>query len=161
MKELLDKISSYNIFNFLFPGIIFVFVAKRFTSFDFIQEDLLTGAFVYYFVGLTISRFGSLVIEPILKKTKFVKFEDYKDYVKASKIDSKIELLSEVNNTFRTLISTFLLLLILKVVSYLKNYYLIDNTTLVIITMVLLLIMFLFAYKKQTSYITKRIKSNT
>jgi hypothetical protein len=160
MKDLLDKISSYNIFNFLLPGIIFAYIAKQFTTFNFIQEDVLTGAFFYYFVGLIISRFGSLVIEPILKKTGFVKFTDYKDYVTASKLDPKIELLSEVNNTFRTLLSTVFLLLLLKAISYINAIYDINHNILIVTTVVLLFIMFLFSYRKQTNYITKRIKSN-
>ena len=45
----------------------------------------------------------TVIIEPILKKTNFVKFRDYPDYINASKKDGKIELLSEVNNTYRTL----------------------------------------------------------
>ena len=67
MKELLDKLSSYNLFNYLFPGILFVTIAKETTSLDLLQENIITGVFLYYFIGLVISRVGSLLIEPLLK----------------------------------------------------------------------------------------------
>jgi len=52
MKEILDKISSYNFFNYLLPGILFVVITEEFTSYSFIQENLVLGVFIYYFIGL-------------------------------------------------------------------------------------------------------------
>jgi hypothetical protein len=114
VKELLEKLSSYNLFNYLLPGIVFVVLAARVTRYSFIQQDIVIGAFVYYFIGLVISRVGSLVIEPLLKRTSFVKFADYSHFVAASKADTRIEVLSEANNSYRTLCATFLVLLLLK-----------------------------------------------
>src|SRR3989344_7954495 len=102
MKDILDKITSYNLFNYLLPGVLFVAILDKFTSYSLTQENLLIGAFVYYFIGLVISRFGSLIVEPFLKSVSFLKFADYVDFVSASKIDSKIEDFSEVNNMYRT-----------------------------------------------------------
>ena len=68
MKDLLDKISSYNLFNYLLPGVLFALLADGLTSYTFIQSDIVVGIFLYYFMGLVISRVGSLAIEPILKK---------------------------------------------------------------------------------------------
>jgi hypothetical protein len=99
LKDLLSKLSSYNLFNYLLPGIIFVVLAKELTRFFFVQDDIILGAFLYYFIGMVISRFGSLIIEPLLKKISLLKFADYGDFVTASKKDEKIELLSEVNNS--------------------------------------------------------------
>jgi C4-dicarboxylate transporter len=160
MKELIDKISSYNIFNFLLPGILFSVLVKQMCGINLINENLLIGAFEYYFIGLVISRFGSLIIEPILKKTRFVKFADYSDYITASSKDSKIEILSETNNMFRTIISMlFLVLLIIGYQRLTTNWEFIKrNENILLLTT--LLIMFLFAYRKQISYITKRIKAN-
>ena len=72
MKEILDKLSSYNLFNYLLPGVIFVVIANKVTHYDFIQDDIVIGAFLYYFIGMVISRFGSLAIEPILKYLSFL-----------------------------------------------------------------------------------------
>jgi len=104
MKDILSKLSSYNLFNYLFPGILFVIVASKVTHYSLIQQDVVIGVFLYYFIGLVVSRFGSLVIEPILRKTSFLRFADYEDFVAALKKDEKLELLSEVNNTYRTLV---------------------------------------------------------
>ena len=94
MKDLLDKISSYNLFNYLLPGILFVCISKYLTDYNFIQDNDFIGAFLYYFIGMVISRFGSLFVEPILKRISFLKFADYKSFVSASKKDDKIELFS-------------------------------------------------------------------
>lgn len=160
MKDLLEKLSSYNLFNYLFPGIVFVVILKGITSYSLLQENLITGVFVYYFVGLVISRFGSLVIEPLLRKLTFLKFADYKEFVDASKKDEKIEVLSEVNNMYRTLCAMFILLIILKFYEWMETNAPIikDWSNWIVIT--LLLFMFLFSYRKQTQYITKRIKAN-
>lgn len=160
MKDILEKLSSYNLFNYLLPGILFVIIAKVFTGYNFIQDDVILGAFLYYFIGMVISRFGSVIIEPFLKKIGFLKFEDYKNFVAASKIDSKIELLSEVNNTYRTISSLFVILLLFNLYSTFirKNFMPCEIDLYLIVTIIL--IMFLFAYRKQTNYITKRIKAN-
>ena len=115
MKDLIDKLSSYNIFNYLLPGIIFVVFLKEVIGYNFIQDNNLIGAFLYYFIGMVVSRFGSVIIEPLLKYISFIKFKDYKLFVSASKQDSKLELLSEVNNTYRTISATFILLVLWRV----------------------------------------------
>lgn len=161
MKEFLDKLSTYNIFNYLFPGVLFVVILSKISNYNLLQEDIITGAFLYYFIGLIVSRVGSLFIEPFLKWIKFLKFSDYKKFISASKEDSKIELFSEVNNMYRTLCSLFFLLSLTKFyetclaeLSFFENF---DS----IFIVVLLLLLFLFSYRKQTKYITKRIESNT
>jgi hypothetical protein len=160
MKELLDKMSSYNLFNYLFPGILFAVLSKEITTYSFLQENLIIGVFIYYFIGLVVSRIGSLIIEPILKKLSFLKFADYKDFISASQKDSKIELLSEINNMYRTLSSLFILLILLKVYELIESKLPILKDWNSYILLALLLFMFLFSYRKQTTYIIKRIKSN-
>lgn len=160
VKDILDKISSYNLFNYLLPGILFVFIAKEAIGYNLIQENNLIGAFLYYFIGMVISRFGSLFIEPLLKKIKFLKFSDYKNFVKASKKDTKIELLSEVNNTYRTILSMLILIALSKSYLYFKNVWNISHNTTIFFTITFVLLLFLFSYRKQTNYITKRIDAN-
>ena len=160
MKEILSKLSSYNLFNYLLPGVIFVAAASKFTHYSFVQHDIIIGLFLYYFIGFVISRFGSIAIEPFLRRLSFLRFADYKDFVAASKKDEKLELLSEVNNTYRTLCSLFALLLLLKVYERIEDRFSALKDWSGIILVVLLLVMFLFAYRKQTLYIIKRIKTN-
>lgn len=161
MKELIDKISSYNLFNYLFPGIVAVILLREITNFDLIQENNITGVFLYYFVGLVISRFGSLVIEPILKKTSFVKFSNYNDFVYASDKDKKVELFSEVNNMYRSLISMGTLLLLSKLYEIIATNYNFSKNLSLLLLVIGLLVVFIFSYKKQTDYIIKRIESRT
>ena len=159
MKELLDKISSYNFFNYLFPGLLFAVLSTKITAYSFLQENLFVGAFVYYFIGLVVSRFGSLVIEPILRNLSFLKFADYKEFTSASKKDSKIELLSKINNMYRTMSSLFILLLLLKFYELIESKFPILKDWNSYVLLALLLVMFLFSYRKQTIYIAKSIKS--
>lgn len=157
MKEILDKLTSYHLFNYLLPGVIFAVTAQRMTRFSFKQQDIVIEAFVYYFVGLVISRVGSLAIEPILKALRFIRFAAYKDFVAASSADARLEVLSEQNNSYRTLCSTFLLLLVLKLYEKLSDSFpaIIPHQATLFIAA--LLLMFLVAYRKQSHYITERI----
>lgn len=160
MKEILDKISSYNLFNYLLPGTVFVFVLSKISDYDLVQKDLLIGGFLYYFIGLIISRIGSVIIETILSKLGFIKFAEYSDFVTYSKIDTKIDILSESNNMYRTIISLLLCLLLTKLFTWIVKITGLTEIWSYIILLLLLLVLFLFSYRKQTNYITKRIVAN-
>ena len=153
----IEKLSSYNFFNYLLPGVLFVVLAEVFTKYTFIQSNIVLGAFVYYFIGLVISRFGSLVLEPILKRTGVARFADYSDFLRASKADEQITLLSEVNNTYRTLASLLILLGALRLYQALDERFKFNSEWSMLSLGVVLLIMFVFSYRKQTAYITKRV----
>ncbi len=160
MKELLDKLSSYNIFNYLLPGTIFAFLAEKVSSYTFLHENIVIGGFIYYFFGLVISRIGSVTIEPILKGLKLITFAPYKDYLEAVKTDTRIETLSEANNMYRTLVamSASLLALIIFELATKKFEFLQGGEATILI--VSIFVLFLFAYRKQTKYIRDRIDHN-
>ena len=103
MKAILEKLSAYNIFSYLLPGLLFVSLGERLTSFSLIQRSWIVGIVLYYFIGLVISRVGSLIVKPLLERIGFVKEAPYEDYVEASASDSRIGILSAQNNLFRTL----------------------------------------------------------
>lgn len=157
MKDLLEKLSTYNIFNYLLPGVVFVAITESLTKYNFVQEDFVIGLFLYYFIGLVISRVGSIVIEPTLKWINFVKFSEYRDYVQASKKDELIELLSEANNMYRTFLSLFMSLSLLKIFEVLSGRFQFLNEASPGIAIVGLLFLFAFSYRKQNAYITKRV----
>ena len=160
MSELLTKLSSYNLFNYLLPGVVFAILASQTSGYQLIQRDIITGVFLYYFLGMVVSRFGSLVLDPVLIRLSFVKFADYKHFVVASKKDPQLEILSEVNNTYRTLCSLFTLLLMLKLYAQIEGRFPSIRAWDATLLMVSLFVMFLFAYRKQTSFVVKRIKAN-
>ena len=160
MKDLLDKLSSYNIFNYLLPGTIFAGLGERLTSYSFVQDNFLVGLFLYYFIGLIISRIGSLTLEPFLKWIKFVQFANYNDYVKASKSDPNVELFSEQNNMYRTLCSLPITLGFLKIYDALIRNNLPGGTHMNdVIFLTGILALFLLSYRKQTKYVVQRIKT--
>jgi len=161
MNELVNKISSYNIFNYLFPGAIFVILTKGIIHYPIEETDVLARLFLYYFVGMVISRVGSIIIEPPLKWMRFIRFRPYKEYVSASKKDPKLELLSEVNNTYRTLSSLFAILLVIELYAHDTAIPLLGHGRAGTIILAVLLLMFLLAYRKQTRFITQRIEANS
>ena len=160
MKDLLDKLSSYNIFNNLLPGIVFVAFAEMFLRRSFVQENLVVGVFLYYFIGLVIGRIGSLVFEPLLKMVSFLKFSNYNDFVSASKTDAKLEVLSEVNNMYRTFVALFATLLIARLYEAVEIVLPVLKQASPFIAIVAITVLFLISYRKQTSYITKRVEAN-
>jgi hypothetical protein len=159
MNELLEKISSYNLFNYLFPGVLFAVVADAVTGTQLIQNDIVIGVFTYYFFGAVVSRIGSVVIEPILRRLEFIRFAPYGDFVRASKSDPKLEILSETNNMYRTLCALFLLIGALTAYDKLATTLPWLKTAAPSISIFGLFILFLISYRKQTNYISQRIEA--
>lgn len=160
MEELLGKISSYNLFTNLLPGILYVIILKELTGFDLTFGPVFLGLFFYYFIGVVINRIGSVIIEPLLIKCKFVTFIEYPIFIKACKSDAKIETLSENNNMCRSLVALCLALLIsIGYEQLIIKFPFIGDYNSVIILIGLLLI-FIFSYRKQTNFISKRCKAD-
>ena len=157
MNDLVNKLSSYNILNFLFPGAIFSLFADSFSAYSWVQSNLVIALFFYYFIGLVISRFGSLIVEPSFKGVGFVQYAEYARFVEASKIDPRIDDLSEVNNMYRTLCSLFLLLALLYILENLSSRFSWIENSLPFIGVIVLFVVFCFSYRKQAKYIVSRI----
>lgn len=160
LSELLDKLTSYNLFNYLLPGAVFAYFAESTLGVSLVPDDLVTAAFIYYFLGVVISRFGSLVLEPLLKKAQFVKFEAYAAFLSASEKDAKIDVLVETANMYRTLVSAMLLLLMLTAYMKLESFYPPFAEWRGLVGVSALVLVFLFAYKKQTDYIASRVRKH-
>ena len=67
MEKLIEKIDEYNIFNFILPGIIFTYLLKNYVGINIFQENIIEKIFIYYFIGSIISRFGSIIMEKLLR----------------------------------------------------------------------------------------------
>lgn len=161
MKEIIEKISSYNLFNYLLPGILFAAIGDYFTSYTIVQDDLLIGLFLYYFIGLVISRIGSLIFEPLMRKAKLVVFAPYADFVRATRQDEKIELFSEQNNMYRTLCALFLMLGVLKGFEVIALRIGMTPETSMYVLLGVLFLLFAGSYRKQTGFIRRRIELAT
>ncbi len=158
MNELINKLSSYNLFNYLFPGVLFVVLLDKATNFRFLQENILEGAFLYYFIGLLINRVGSLCIEPILRKTKLVEFQPLRDFNKAKALDTKIEIHSETNNMFRSVAATFLVLSVFIAFDMTGIQVSWGNSGVKLVIVVALFVFLLLSYRKQTKIIYDRVE---
>lgn len=154
MDKIFEKISSYNVMTNLLPGIVF----KEFIPLNFSQNSLMENIFLWYFLGMIISRFGSVIIEPICKKVKFVMYSDYKAFKIASLKEGKIEILLETNNMYRSFFALFVLIIIIKayIVVGICIPFLLESRDVILIF--LLTILFAYSYKKQTSYIKSSVE---
>lgn len=158
LKMIVEKLSQYNLMTNILPGTVLCIVLKYLIGFDpFITSDWYQMGIVFYFIGMVNNRFGSLVIECLLRKTKFVKFAEYKDFDAAEKEDSKLTTLSMENNVFRSYIALSLLSLLSMLFKFLTDYVNWINEWKIQILLFALFILFLFSYRKQTSYIRKRV----
>ena len=124
LDKLLDKISSYNIINYLLPGGVFCYLFQYFAGVNFLHmgvdlskmsaggaiTSIVESLFIYYFVGIVISRVGSLLIEPFSQKMHLIDLTDEEGFAAASKEDSKLDVLLETNNLYRTMSAGFFLL---------------------------------------------------
>tara|TARA_R110002050_G_scaffold113401_1_gene228106 strand:+ start:2818 stop:3324 length:507 start_codon:yes stop_codon:yes gene_type:complete len=158
MNELINKISSYNLFNYLFPGILFVVLLHETTNINLIQDNVFEGAFMYYFIGLLINRVGSLCIEPFLLKIKFVKFQPYKEFKQAVLLDPKIDILSETNNMLRSITALFLLLGIFIVMNWAGIQVHLNSDYAKVLVVSLIFVFLVLSYRKQTKFIYKCVE---
>ena len=93
----------------------------------------------------------------MLKKLGVLEFADYKLFVAASKSDPKLEVLSEQNNTYRSLVSMVVCLLGLKIYEEVVVKFPAIAAPAPIVLAVAILVLLILSYRKQTTYITKRI----
>ena len=158
MQAILEKLSAYNIFSYLLPGLLFVSLGERLTSFSLIQRSWIVGIVLYYFIGLVISRVGSLIVKPILERVGFVKEAPFEDYVEASASDSRIGVLSTRNNLFRTLCAMVMMLIGLKIGEKVMGVLPWGADVYDFIMLVGLLVLLLFSYRKQAQAVVRRVR---
>lgn len=157
MKDLLDRLSSYNVVNYLLPGVLFAYLVDAATTYRLLQADLIVGVFLYYFLGAVVSRVGSLVVEPLLLRMKFVTFAPYSEYVAAARSDGGLSVLSEVNNMYRSFCGVVLSVAVVFGYHSAAGYFPALSAAALPISLLSLFVLFLFAYRKQTDYIRRRV----
>ena len=157
MDKIFDKLNSYNILNNIIPGSMFCYLLQYVCGIDLLRNSVVENLFIYYFVGMVMSRFGSLILEPIVIKLKIVNYAHHSDYIVASQKDKKIDLLLETNNLYRTIAMSGLLIILIKIYTILgyRISFLPDATPYLI--GVILFVLFLLSFRKQTGYIRKRV----
>lgn len=174
VNGIVEKVSSYDIFNNFFPGIIFCYILRKTTRFFLADGEVWENLFIYYFVGIIINRIGSIVVERTLKSIKvkdkennikepFLKFTEYDNYIKTSEEEPFIKKLNETNNVYRTIISMVIVIIVIKLYdSFLydivNSFGKVGHDFVFITVCLLIIILFLYSYKKQTEYINSRIE---
>ena len=158
MNDLVKQISSYNLFNYLLPGAVFCVISQESASVPLVQENLFSAFFFYYFIGLVISRIGSIVVEPALRFLKFIQHPEYKEFVQAETKDNKIGLLSEMNNVYRTMGSLGLCLAAYPCLMWIVDFLSIDPYMRYVALGAFLAGVFFLAHRKQTEFVKKRIR---
>ena len=91
---------------------------------------------------------------------RFLTFADYKQFVAACSKDPKIDILSESNNMYRTLCALLTALVLLWGYAFIEVKFPAVKRWDEAFLFVILLATFLLSYRKQTAYITKRVKAN-
>ena len=157
LSGFLEKISSYNIFNNLLPGVTYIFLTAPRVGSLIPKDDILLEFFTLYFVGAAISRIGSLAIEPLFKWLKFVRFLEYSRYVVACRADAKIDTLSETNNMYRSVLTSVALAVATRTLANYESSVAWSRERVITVLLLVLALIFAFAYRKQTNYITKRV----
>ncbi len=169
LNNLIEKISSYEIFNNIIPGTIYAVLTEKLTSFSIKVENIFVTIILFYFVGLIINRMGSIIVYGLLKKVNilgkpFLNFASYSDYNQAEIKDGKgrIRNLVTISNMYRTFAALSICMPITIIIDNIwpyisKNIY--YKITALIIGFVLLSILFVFSYRKQTYYITQKISN--
>lgn len=161
LKLVVDKLSQYNFLTNILPGTVLCVLLKYFVGLNLIPADYYQAGIVFYFAGIVNGRVGSLIIEPILKKIKFIVFAPYPDFIEAEKKDGKIMVLSQENNTFRSYISVVFVVLVAYVLKN-NSFFEICHASVdaQLVLLIALLLLFLFSYRKQTKFVKKRIEQS-
>lgn len=158
MKAILEKLSAYTVLGYLLPGVLFVILGERLTSFSLIQRSWVAGIVLYYFIGLVISRVGALIVQPVLERIGFVDEAPYEDYVEAWESDSRIDVLSVRNSLFRTLCTMVMMLIGLKIGEKVIGVLPWGADVYDFVMLAGLVVLFLFSYRKQARAVVRRVR---
>ena len=160
MGNFFDKISEYQFLSYMIPGTLFLVLVDVLGIYDLSLDNVFLMLLGGYCFGMVLSRIGSLLLEHYLKKWKFVVFAPYSDYKEAEAKDPKVGILSTENNMYRTFLATFLTLLILFGLNLIPRVNEFMHTPwMALIVIACLTLLFLFAYRKQTSYVRKSVEN--
>lgn len=156
LKNLVDKLSSYQFFNFIFPGALFLgillYVGIDIKLIDNIWWFLLGS----YSIGICISRVGSLIVEEVLKLCNCIEQYDVKVYAAKLKEDNFTGVLLEIANMYRTLSALGLILIVASLFFVCQKECIIF--WILFLVGLCLTILFTKSFIKQHNYFTDKLK---
>ena len=150
MEKIISSIPVYNLLTNLIPGTVLdallKFCVEDCDIFS-LTDNIWILAVILYFLGIINSRISSLIFEPLMKKLKIVNCVSHADFTDAELKDTsgKLTQLSRMNNEYRSYISVFAIVLILKLIflcSSVKDFVT-DNVCWVILGLGVLLFLIL------------------
>lgn len=160
--NLLEKISSYELPNMIIPGTLMCGLLCWVLNIEPTLIGSVSGIIIFlaasYVFGLFASRAGSVILEPIAKwfLGKKIKKAHYEDFCYAESQDTKVTILAQYRDLYRTMVVVGIYsLIILSLKATRSASSIIDALAWLSIGDI---IVFFLAYKKQSTYVTKRVK---
>ena len=154
-----EKLDAYDLVANLVPGAALTY-ALHFSKFPTpAPNDWAAFLLVAFVAGVTTNRLGSLVLDPVLRRVRFLNQKDYELFVVSEKADRKLETLVANHGLYRTFFTAGLLYLVLLAIS--SWFPAIASADQVIFVLFVLagMVVFLFAFQKEDGYIQARIKA--
>lgn len=153
LKSLSEKLSAYQLFNFIYLGAVFLGIL----SYKGVPLGMLKEIWWFllasYFLGMTISRFGSIVIESICLKFGWIEKYDIKRYADNIAKNSFTAILLELTNIYRTICSMGILLFLCTIFKYQQ-----DDKCCMLFVEVLFVLLFGISFIKQHHYLGDKLK---
>lgn len=153
LKSLSEKLSAYQLFNFIYPGAVFLGIL----SYKGVPLGMLKEIWWFllasYFLGMTISRFGSIVIESTCLKFGWIEKYDIKRYADNIAKNSFTAILLELTNIYRTICSMGILLFLCTIFKYQQ-----DDKCCMLFIEGLFVLLFGVSFVKQHHYLEDKLK---
>lgn len=139
----------YELVNIFIPASVFITIISNFKifNFDFFAQPLLCQITILFITGYVLSRIGSVIVQPVMELLKIINMQDYKNYLKYT--DKNIKVMQCTANEYRTYIALFGVL-----------YVIHTNSSYIRCLWLFIVILFGLSYKKQMSFIQKRLFIN-
>ena len=154
-----DKLDAYDVLANLVPGAALTY-ALHFSQFPTpAPNDWAAFLLVAFVAGVTTNRIGSLILDPILRKLKFLKPKNYESFVASERSDKKLQTLVSNHGLYRTFFTAGLIYLLLLGLSSMFPSLASANQLVFILFVVAGMTVFLFAFRKEDDYIHTRVNA--
>lgn len=159
MGSFAEKLSPYDFINNLFPGVLVSAFVAWSLDLSFIAEGVVSIVVYFcivYFVGIIMSRLGSLVLEPIFRKVRIAKW--HKNYYVGERDDPKIPTLLRDLNMYRSLVASSLFCCLISLAAVFITKTISCYTCLeTMATLFIIAVVFVCSYSKQSRSIYRRV----
>jgi hypothetical protein len=156
---MLEKLDAYDLVANLVPGAALTY-ALHFSKFPTPSpEDWAAFLLVAFVAGVTTNRLGSLCLDPLLRRVKFLNPKDYDSFVSSEKVDKKLETLVANHGLYRTFFTAGLVYLLLILTSHWFPSIASSDQVVFVLFVLAGMIVFLFAFRKEDTYIHTRIRA--